>query len=116
MIDTSHLFQQILSSALFSLPNLLISIAALLFVFSKWKQAPTASLWAMLAFALLLVLSLVTPTLRIVITHSMMGSPEGSMWAFTTLSIASSILYGLVFVLCLIAIYAGRGKPSTETS
>ena len=97
------------------LPMVLVCLGAGVVVLIKWRNAPTAALWALLGFGLGLFLCFAMP-----IGHTLLqqwvfrsGEQASRMWVFSTFSIAGSVLHAVVYVFLLVAIFAGRLKPDS---
>jgi len=96
------------------LPTLVICLVAGVIILLRWRQAPTASLWALLGFGLALVLCFAMPIGQAVLQFWVFqsGAREVRMWAFTAFSIMGSVLHAVVYAFLLVAIFAGRSKPA----
>jgi hypothetical protein len=115
-MDRSDLLQAFLSMFIGYLPTVIICLVAGVVIFSKWRQAASGSLWALLGFGLALVLCFVMPVGQIMLQHWVFqgGEQESRLWAFTAFSIVGSVLHAVVYALLLVAIYAGRSKPKAS--
>jgi hypothetical protein len=113
-MNSTGLLQTFLSMFIMYLPTVIICLVAGIVILARWSQAPGASLWALLGFGLALVLCFAMPIGQTLVQHWVMqdGQHEARVWAFSVLSIAGSLLHGVVYVLLLVAIYAGRSKPA----
>ena len=97
------------------LPTMVVCLAACVVILTKWDAGSRGLLWALLGFGSVLVLSLVLPVVHTMIqswaVHG--GQLAGRMWAFTAVSVVSSVLHAVVYVFFLIAVLAGRPAPDT---
>ncbi len=97
------------------LPTLLVCLVAGIMILTKWRQASSASPWALLGFGLALFLCFAMPIGHTLLQHWVLqsGERESRMWAFGAFSFLGSVMYALVYVFLLVAIFAGRSKPDT---
>ena len=114
--DIGVLLKMYLSMLVSHLPTLLFCIAGLVVISVKWKQAPKACLWAMLGLGLMLLLSLVMPlAYTLVSSWQMQGHPSvrnlGMIYAVMGFVWSGFHVVSMVFLL--IAVFAGRPRPST---
>jgi hypothetical protein len=95
-----------------NLPTLLVCLVAGVVILGRWGDAPSASLWALLGFGLVLVLCFVLPLGQTMIQQWVFenGQREARMWAFTAFGIVGSVLRAVSYAFLLAAIYAGRPK------
>jgi hypothetical protein len=111
-VDTMKLF---LTTFVMYTPALLVSVVAVIVSLAKWRQSPSGSLWALMGFGLLLLMCIVMPIGHTAIQywafHSE-GHQTGRMWAFSIFAIIGSVLHALVYILLLVAVFAGRSKPT----
>jgi hypothetical protein len=93
-------------------PTLIICFVAGIVILSKWRQASTGSLWALLGFGLALVLCFVMPVGQTILQHWVFqsGERESRMWAFRMFSIIGGLLHAVIYSFLLVAIFAGRSK------
>jgi len=112
-MNSTELIQTFLSIFTMYLPTLVICLVAGVVILTKWKQALSGSLWALLGFGLALILCFAMPIGQTVLQHWVFqsGEQEGRMWVFGVLSVTGSVLHAAVYALLLVAIYAGRSKP-----
>lgn len=96
------------------LPTLAVSLAAVIVILIKWRQASSGSLWALLGFGLALALCFVMPVGHTLLQHWVLRSGEQAsrVWAFTAFGIVGSVLHAVIYALLLVAIFAGRSKPN----
>jgi hypothetical protein len=98
------------------LPTLIVCLAAGLIILTKWRQAPSGSLWALLGFGLTLILCFAMPIGQAMFQQWLLhhlGDRGSRMWPFYTFGILASVLQALSYVFLLVAILAGRSKPDT---
>lgn len=95
-----------------NLPILVVCFIAGVVILGRWRDASSASLWALLGFGLVLALCFVLPVGQTMIQQWMFenGQREARMWAFTAFGIVGSVLRAISYALLLAAIYAGRPK------
>jgi hypothetical protein len=95
------------------LPTLAVSLAAVVVILIKWRQASSASLWALLGFGLALALCFVMPAGHTLLQHWVIqsGQQASRVWAFTAFGLIGSVLHAVIYALLLVAIFAGRTKP-----
>jgi hypothetical protein len=96
------------------LPMLIVCVVAGVVILVKWRQAGSGSVWAILGFGLALVLCFVMPAGHTLLQRWVFyGGMQGSrMWAYSAFSIVGTLLHALVYVLLLVAVFAGRAKPN----
>jgi hypothetical protein len=101
------------SSFLVYLPTLIVCLVAGVVILIKWRQAPIASLWALLGFGLALVLCFVMPAGQALLQYWVFhGGQRGSYtWALTAFGMVGSVLHAVIYVFLLMAIFTGRSKP-----
>jgi len=95
-----------------NLPALAVCFVAGVVILGRWRDAPRASIWALLGFGLLVVLCFVVPLGQTFLQQWVFenGQRASRMWAFTALGIVGSVLRALIYAFLLAAIYAGRPK------
>jgi hypothetical protein len=105
-----------LSMFAINVPVLLVCFVAGVVILGRWRDAPSASLWALLGFGLLVVLCFVMPLAQTILQQWMFenGQRESRMWALTAFGIVGSVLRALIYAFLLAAIYAGRPKAATQ--
>jgi len=110
--NTTAQIQLFLSIFVMYLPTLMVCLVAGVVILIKWRQASTGSLWALLGFGLLLMLCFAMPVGQSMIQRwvSESGQVQSRIWAFTALSMVSSLLHCVAYVFLLVAIFAGRSK------
>lgn len=99
------------------LPTLIVCLVAGVVILTKWRLASGGSLWALLAFSLALILCFAIPIgqtwLQPWVFQS--GELESRMWAFSTFALVGAVLHAVVYVLLLVAVFAGRSKSDVAT-
>jgi hypothetical protein len=97
-----------------SAPVLLVCVAAVIVILSRWRVGSTGSVWAALGFGLVLVFCFVIPLGYTMVQQWALqgGQLQSREWVFTAFSVLVSVLRAIVYTLLLIAIFAGRPKPS----
>jgi hypothetical protein len=113
MNNTPDQIKIFLSMFAMYLPTLIVCLVAGVVILTRWRQASTGSLWALLGFGLALILCFAMPIGQTVIQHWVFqsGERESRMWAFSTFSIVGSVLHAVIYALLLVAVFAGRSKP-----
>jgi len=106
-MENTDQLKTFLSLFAINLPALLVCFVAGIVILGRWRDAPGASLWALLGFGLLVVLCFVIPLVEV-------GQREGRMWALTAFGIVGSVLRALIYAFLLAAIYSGRPKAATQ--
>ena len=112
-MNNMDLIKVFLSMFAMYLPMVLVCLGAGVVVLIKWRNAPAAALWALLGFGLGLILCFAMP-----IGHTLLqqwvfrsGEQASRIWAVSTFAIVGSVLHAVVYVLLLVAIFAGRPTP-----
>jgi hypothetical protein len=111
-MSPSDQFSYLLSAFAAQVPLLAVCILALIVIATKWKQAPEAARWAFLGFGLGLLLCLITPIGQWLIQSWILeSSGRGNLvWVLSVFGFANVILHAGVYVLLLVAIFAGRNR------
>jgi hypothetical protein len=107
------------SSFATQLPILLVCLAACVIVLVRWKDAPRASLWALLGFGLSLGLCIVVPVVQTSVQTWMIrsGDAPSRTSVFAALALLWSVLRAVSYALLLVAVFAGRsGSPQPNRS
>ena len=110
MIDDSVALKIFLSLFATTVPTLLVCIVAGIVIVGRWRDAPTASPWALFAFGLTFVLCFVMPLGQTLLQRWVLasGQRETRIWAFTAFGIAGSVLHAIIYGCLLLAIFVGR--------
>ena len=95
------------------LPTLIVCLVAGAVILTKWRQASSGALWALLGFGLALILCFAMPIGHTWLQHWVFqsGDREGRMWALSTFSIIGAALHAVIYASLLVAVFAGRSKP-----
>jgi membrane-bound metal-dependent hydrolase YbcI (DUF457 family) len=94
---------------LLQLPVLVACVAGLIVVVASWKKSPSASLWAVLGFALALALCFLVPLGQQILWRFMQDAEVVTRAKATSaLGFLWSMLRAVTYVLLLIAVYTGR--------
>ena len=118
MSNNIDLLKLFFSMAPLYLPALIVALAGILVCLAKWNQSPQGAKWALLGFGLSLFLSIAMPIVNTFIQQWLMhsgGNLKEHMWVYSAFAIVSSVLHALVYVFLLIAVFAGRSKPTEAT-
>lgn len=119
MPHTQDLLNIFLSSFTILLPTLIVSLVAGVVIFTKWRQASSASFWALLGFSLALILCFAIPLGNCIIQPWIFesgGDMKSRIWAFRAFAIAASVLQAITYAFLLVAIFAERHKPDATIS
>lgn len=94
------------------LPRIIICLVACIVIVAKWREARGGAIWALLGFGLALILCVVMPVGQNVIQHWVLqdGDRASRMWAFSAFGMIGSVLQAVIYILLLVAIFAGRSK------
>jgi hypothetical protein len=113
-MDNTDQLKTFLSLFAVNLPTLLVCCIAVIVIFTKWRQASSAAIWALVGFGLILILCVVMPLGQTVLQHWVYQSGDrlSRMWAFSALGVASSLLHAVIYTFLLVAIFAGRPKAA----
>jgi hypothetical protein len=95
-------------------PVLLVCVVAFIVILSRWRFGSSGSVWAALGFGLVLILCFVLPLAYMMIQQWALqgGQLQSREWVFSAFSVVVSVLRAIVYSLLLIAVYAGRPRPS----
>ena len=106
-----------LSMLAVNVPTLIVCLVAGVVILTKWQQAASAALWALLGFGLILVLCFVIPIMQAAIQPWVFqsGNAAQRVWVFSVLTVFWSVLHALGYVFLLVAVFAGRPKPGAAT-
>ena len=112
MIDDSFQLKMFLSLLATYIPTIVVCLIAGIVIVSRWRDAPGAAPYALLGFGVLFVLCFVIPLGQTFLQHWVLegGQRAGRMWAFTVFGFANGAFHALVYLLLLLAIFAGRPK------
>ena len=105
-------FRILLSMFAMYLPILIVCLVAGVVIVLKWRQAASGSVWALLGFGLALFLCIAVPIVQSLLQYWAFqnGAQQARMWVFSAFGIVSALLHAVVYVLLLVAIFAGRTK------
>ena len=117
-MNTPNQIQMFLSMFLMHLPTLIVCLVACIVILTKRGTASRGSLWALLGFGSVLLLSVVMPIMHAAVQgwvfHS--GQHADRMWAYTAATIVSTVLHASTYVFFLLAVLAGRTTPDSTSS
>jgi hypothetical protein len=119
MNDTNQI-KMLLSMFAIQLPTLFVCFVAGVVILSRWKQASSGAVWALLGFGLTTILCIAIPLTQAGVQEWMARSG----WAiaertkvFAGLGFLWSVLRAVTYALLLAAVFAGRSSsPSASTS
>lgn len=94
------------------LPRVIICLVAVVVILAKWREARSGAIWALLGFGLALILCFVMPLGQTMLQHWALQSEDRAsrMWAFSAFGMIGSVLQAVIYLLLLVAIFAGRPK------
>jgi len=97
-----------------NLPTLFVCLVAGVVILTKWRQASSGALWAILGFGLLLVLCVAMPFGQALLQSWVLQNQarQSRLWALSAFSMVLSVLHAVIYAFLLAAIFAGRSKPS----
>jgi hypothetical protein len=109
-MNTPDQIKIFLSMFLMQLPTLIVCLVACIIILTKRGAASRASSWALLGFGSVLILCIVMPVVETILQSWIFQSGQHAdrMWALTTVSIISTLLYAATYVFLLLAVLAGR--------
>ena len=110
MHSTPDQFKLFLSIFALQVPTLIVCLVAGVVILTQWRLASRGSLWALLGFGLALILCFVMPLGQTLLQSWVFqsGERESRMWAFSTFAMVGSVLHAVIYVLLLVAVFAGR--------
>ena len=110
--NSTALIQLFLSIFAMYLPTMIVCLVACVVILAKWRQASSASLWALLGFGLLLVLCFASPIGMVILQPwlNQGGQLQSHVWVYSAFSMVLSVLHCVAYVFLLVAIFAGRSK------
>ena len=103
-----------ISAFLYQLPVFIACVAGIIITVASWRKSPSASLWALLGFALALVLCVLVPLAQQIVFQLMQGEAMARAKLSSVLSYFWSMLRAVSYVLLLIAVYAGRQQQTAR--
>jgi hypothetical protein len=112
--DIGSFLGMLLTMGLSQAPVFLVSVVALILIFARWKQAPTACLWASLGFGLRLLICIGFPVVQTIVTYARMHGQHTDPFTgvvLSSLNVLWSALGAVSYALMLVAVFAGRPKP-----
>lgn len=106
-------FQIFIRMFLMYLPTFLVCLVAGAVILARWQEGASGSLWALMAFGLAALLCIVMPAGQAALQHWVFqsGEIEARRWVLTALGMAGSILHAIIYLMLLLAVFAGRSKP-----
>jgi hypothetical protein len=108
-------FQMLMSSVASQVPVMIVCMIACVVVVVKWRDGSRGSVWALLGFAIALVLCLTIPVTQYV-QYSLIKSQGVSQSAplVAALALVWSLLRALSYGLLLVAVFAGREADAAK--
>jgi len=115
-MNNNDQIKQFLSMFVMYLPTLIVCLVAGGVILTRWRQASSGALWALLGFGLALFLCFAMPIGLTMINHWVFqsGETQSRIWALRTFSMVGSVLYAVIYAFLLVAIFAGRSKPEAQ--
>jgi threonine/homoserine/homoserine lactone efflux protein len=106
---------QFLMMSAYTLPSLIVAVAAGVIILKRWKQHPRASWWALLGFGLLFLLSTIGPVANTLIHLALVqgGNVSQRIWMNYVYSGISTLLHTVTYVFLLLAILADRNPANS---
>jgi hypothetical protein len=120
-MSNADLIKMFFSMAVYYLPTMIVSLAAVIVIFIKWKQSPRAALWALLGFGLVLLMCIVVPVVNTAMQYWMFQTKDQAgiasrSWVFGVVGIFNALVHCLSYVFLLAAIFAGRSTQPRANS
>jgi hypothetical protein len=114
MNNTPDQIKMFLTIFSMQLPTLIVCLVACVLILARWNSESRGLSWALLGFGFVLVLCLVLPVVTTILQGWVFsgGQLAARRWAFTTVSIVSSVLHAASYVFLLVAVLAGRPTPN----
>jgi len=107
MTQSSGSFSMILSQLLYSLPTILVAIAAAVVCIMNWQKAPTASMFCLIGFGLIGFNSIFGAIATTLMVRN--GANAEMVREFWSLVSAARIILSLAgYVFLLVAVFSGR--------
>ena len=100
----------ILEQELTLLPDIIVCMAGIVVGILYWRREPSASMYVVIAFALMLVFLLAHPVAWQVVRHSFESDPQTVRNINIAFAIFWSIERAIVGALLLLAVYSGRKR------
>src|SRR3954466_4986416 len=107
-MTTPNYLSVAIAAFLYQLPVFIACVAGLIITVTSWRKSPSASLWAMLGFALALALCILVPVGQQIVFQLVQGEAIARAKMNSVLNLFWSMLRAASYVLLLIAVYAGR--------
>jgi hypothetical protein len=94
------------------LPTFLVCLVAGAVILARWQEGADGSLWALMGFGLAALLCILMPAGQAALQHWVFqsGEIEARRWAMTTFSMVGSVLHAAIYLMLLVAVFAGRAK------
>src|SRR5258707_7372644 len=109
MYYSSGLFFGSIQSMFVQLPVIIVSVAGVLVVLKRRRQAPEASRWALIAFGLVFLLCGVTGVAQQLLWQLNPGAlPQARAELSMALNFCWSMIRAASYMLLLVAVYTGR--------
>ncbi|HXE41481.1 MAG TPA: hypothetical protein VN516_00550 [Candidatus Baltobacteraceae bacterium] len=113
MTTTSHGFA-IFSQLAAVFPTLLVCIAAFVFCFLRWKQAPRAALFCAIGFGLLTLNAIIGVFGYALVLNGNLGN-HSNLVAFQVLSVFRLLINIAALIFLLIAVFSDRQPKSVSS-
>jgi hypothetical protein len=96
------------------LPTLLVCLVACVVILTRWKQSPSGALWALLGFGLVLALCVVMPIVQTFLQNWVFQAEQRTerVWVYSVSSVVWAVLHATAYAFLLVAVFAGRTKPT----
>jgi hypothetical protein len=102
----------IFSQLAYSLPVLLVCIAAVIVCFTRWQQAPTVALFCLIGFGLIAFGAIFGPVLQGLIFRAVEGDHVRMATLYGFLAIFRTLFHVAGLALILVAVFSGRERKN----
>jgi hypothetical protein len=107
MTQTNGSFWIIWPQLLYSVPIILVAIAALVACIMNWQKAPTASMFCLIGFGLIGFNSVFGAVMTTLMIRN--GGSTGMLWEIWSLVAAARVILNLAgYLFLLVAVFSGR--------
>lgn len=104
----SSFVTDVLRSMLYQTPSMLVAIAGIIVVVVNWRRASSASVFAVIAFAILLGSSLIMPAVQVSVWRSASATIATRANIQMVIGIVWALLHAATYAGLLVAVYLGR--------
>ena len=111
-MNTNIIFSGLLQSMIVQLPVIAVALVACIVTVMNWQQSPSASMFSLIGFGLMLALCFIIPIGQIIAQWKLMpgvgSSPASTRYILTGLGFLWAILRAVSYGFLLAAVYTGR--------